>query len=90
MLMVKRSFQKFSTVSNYMKYFLSIIEIENKKCHVLYKKKTLNELVSNKLIMSLGGLNRLNSLWQIDHPKYTALEKYTINLCDIFQKHFKK
>ena len=73
-----------------MKYFLSIIEIEIKMCHIWYKKKNPIEIVSNKLIMSLGGLNGLNSLWQIDHPNYTALEKYTINLDDIFQKHFKE
>ena len=40
-----------------MKTFLSIIEIENKHCHICYNKNTPIELVSDKLIMSLDGLN---------------------------------
>ena len=32
--------RKLSTVSNFMKEFLSINEIENKKCHVCYNTKT--------------------------------------------------
>ena len=65
--------RKLSTVSNYMKAFLSIIEIENKKCHIYYKKKTPIKLGSDKLIMTLDGLNSPNSTRQIDHPNYTSL-----------------
>ena len=59
-----------STVSHYMKEFLSMMEIENKKCYVYYNTKTPNEVVSDKLIMSLDGLNSPNSPRQIDHPNY--------------------
>ena len=64
---------KLSTVSNYMKEFLSIIEIENKKCHIWYNKNTPIEIVSDKLVMSLDGLNSSNLLRQIDHPNYTSM-----------------
>ena len=36
---------ELSTVSNYIKYFLRIIEIENKKRHICYTMKTPIELV---------------------------------------------
>ena len=52
--------RNLSTVSNYMKEFLSLIEIENKKCHICYNTKTPIELVYDKLIISLDGLNSPN------------------------------
>ena len=65
--------RKLSTVSNFMKEFLSINEIDNKKCHICHNKKTPIELVYGKLIMSLDGLNSPNSPWQMYHPNYTSL-----------------
>ena len=53
--------RKLSTVSDFIKAFFSINEIEKKKCHVLHNTKTLIELVSDKLITSLDGLNSPNS-----------------------------
>ena len=46
---------KLSTMSNYMKYVLGIIEIENKKCYVCYNTKTPIELVSDNLLCLLMG-----------------------------------
>ena len=42
-------------------------------CHICYKRKTPIEIVSDKLIMYIDGLNSSNSPRQIDHPKYTTL-----------------
>ena len=66
---------KLSAVSNYMKEFLSIIEIENKKCHICYNTKTPIKLVSYKLIISLDGLNSPDSPRKFGHPNYTSLSK---------------
>ena len=55
-------------MSVYIKVFLSIIEIENSKCHIGSKWNTPIELVSDKLIMYLYGLHTPNSPRQIDHP----------------------
>ena len=41
-------------------YFLSIVEIENKKCGGWSKLKTPVELVTNKLIITLDGLHTSN------------------------------
>ena len=45
------------TVSVYIKYFSSKVEIDNEKCHRCSMWKTTNELVYDKLIMSLDGLH---------------------------------
>ena len=58
-------------------------------CHICYKRKTPIEIVSDKLIMYIDGLNSSNSPRQIDHPKYTTLATDTITLDDIFQNYFK-
>ena len=42
------------------------------------------------MIMSPYGLNISNSARQIDHPKYTTLEKDTIVLDDIFHNYSKE
>ena len=81
---------KVSTVSAYKKDFFSIIEIENKMCQICYKCKTLIELVPDKLIMSLDGLNSSNSPSKIDHPKYKTLATDTITIDGIFQNYFKE
>ena len=41
------------TVSTYIKEYLSIVEIENKKCQKCSRSKTPVEVVSDKLIMFL-------------------------------------
>ena len=60
---------KIFRMSYYMKEFLSIIKIEKEMCHIFRKWKTPNELVTDKLIMSLDGLNSSNPPRQIDNPK---------------------
>ena len=47
-------------VSTYIKEYLSIVEIENKKCQKCSKLKTPVEVVYNKLIMFLEGLPTSN------------------------------
>ena len=59
-------------------------------CQISYKRKTPILLVSDKLIVSLHGLNRYNSPSQIDHPKYTILEIDNVTLEDILQNYFKE
>ena len=68
-----------------MKEFLRIIEIENKKCHICYNTRTPIELVSDKLIMSLDGLNITNSPWQIYDPNYTSLSKKQLSWVTYFK-----
>ena len=48
------------------------------------------ELVYDKLVMFLDGLNSSNSPSKIYHPKYTKLATNTIILDDIFQNYFKE
>ena len=67
--------RKLSTVSNFIKYVFSINEIENKNGHICYNTKTPIELFSNKLTMSIYGLNILNSPRKMDHPNYTSFQK---------------
>ena len=69
---------------------MSIVEIENKKCQRCSKLKTPVELVTDKLIMSLDGLHTSNLPRQIDHPKCTILENYTVVLDVIFQNYFQE
>ena len=78
------------TVSAYIKELLSIVEIENKKCHRCYKLKTPVELFTEKLIMSLDGLHTSNSPRQIDHPRCTILANDTVVLDVIFQNYFQE
>ena len=52
--------RKLFIVSSYIKEFLSIVEIVNKKCHRCSKLNTPDELVADKLIMSLDGLHTSN------------------------------
>ena len=59
-------------------------------CCVCYKWKTPIELVYDKLIMSLDGLNRNNSPRKIDHLKYKTLETDTITPDYIFHNYFKE
>ena len=67
--------RKLCTVSSYIKEFLTIVEIENKKCHIYSKWKTPIESVSDILIMSLDGLHTSISRRQIYNPKNTILAK---------------
>ena len=76
--------RNLSTVSNYMKDFLGIIEVDNKKCHICYNTKNPIKLVYDKMIISLDVLHTTNLTRQIYNPKYTILEKYTIVLDVIF------
>ena len=82
--------RKLCTVSAYIKSFLSIIEIDNKICHICSIWNTPIELVSDKLIMSLNGLHTANSPRKFDRPKFTILTKDTIVLDVIFQNYFKE
>ena len=52
--------------------------------------KTPVELVTDKLIMSLDGLQTSNLPRQIDHPKCTILENDTVVLDVIFHNYFQK
>ena len=63
------------TVSEYIKEFLSIVEIVNKICQRCSKLKTPVELVSDKLIMSLERLPTSNSPRKNDHPKIYYIGK---------------
>ena len=75
-------------MSTYIKEFLNILEIENKKCQKCSKSKTPVEVVSDKLIMFLEELPTSNLSRQIDHPKYTSLKKGTFVLDQILQNYF--
>ena len=77
------------TVSTYVKEFLRIVEIENKKCQKCSKLKTPVEVVSDKLIKFLEGLPTSNSSRKIDHTKYTSLKKGTVVLDQMLQNYFK-
>ena len=67
---------------------MSIVEIENKKCHRCSKLKTPVEQATDKLIISLDGLHTSNLPRKIDHPKCTILENDTVVLDVIFQNYF--
>ena len=75
-------------MSTHIKKFLSIVEIENKKCQRCSKLKTPVELISDKLVMFLEGLPTSNSSRQIYHPKYTSLKKGTVVLDQMLQNYF--
>ena len=67
-----------------------INEILNKKCHICHNKNTPIELVYDKLIMSIYGLNSPYQPQKIDHPDYTNVSKKAIKLddiCQIFQEN---
>ena len=64
--------KRIGTVSKYIKEYLSIVEIENKKFQKFSKLKTPVEVVSDKLIMFLEGIPTSNEYRQIDHTKCTA------------------
>ena len=69
---------------------MSIVEIENKKSQWCSKLKTPVELVTDKLILSLGGLHTSNSPRKMDHPKCTILENDTVVLDVIFHNYFQE
>ena len=77
-----------STVSTYVKEYLSIVEIKNKKCQICYRLKTPVEIVSDKLIMFLEGLPTSNEYRKIEHTKYTSIRKVTVVLDQIIQNYF--
>ena len=81
--------KRICTVSTYIKEFLSIVEIENKKCQRLSKLNPPVEVISDKLIMFLEGLPTSDSSRQIDHPKCTTLTKGTVVLDVMIQNYFK-
>ena len=76
-------------MSDYTKYFLSIIEIEKNLSQVRKKEKTPIESVSDNLIMYIYGLNINNFPRKINHSKYTTLATGTIKLDEISQNYFK-
>ena len=78
------------TVSAYIKEFLRILEIENKKCYRCSKLKTPVELVSDKLIMFLDGLHTSNLTRKIDDPKCIILVNDTVVLDVVFHNYFQK
>ena len=80
--------RKLRKVSAYIKDFLGILKVENKKCHRCSKLKTPVELFTDKPILFLDGLQNSNSPWQIDHPKCTILVNDTVVLDLKFQKYF--
>ena len=80
--------KRICTVSTYIKEFLSIVEIENKKCQKFSKLKTPVELISDKLIMFLEGLSTSNLSIQIDNQKYTSLTRGTFFLDEMLQNYF--
>ena len=67
-------------MSTYIKEFLSILEIKNKKCHRCSKLKKTVELVTDTLIMSLDMLHASNFPRKMDNPKCTILENDTVVL----------
>ena len=69
---------------------MSIVQIENKKCHKCSNLKTPVKLVIGKLIMSLDGLHTFNYPRQIDHTKCTILANNTVVLDAIFQNYFQE
>ena len=77
------------TVSKYRKEFLSIVEIENKKCQRCSKLKPTVEVISYKLIMFLEGLPTSNYPRQIDNPRCDILTKDTVFKNAMLQKYFK-
>ena len=77
------------TVSTYIKEFLSIVEIDNKKCQRLSKLKPPVEVISDKLIIFLEGLPTFNSSRQIDNLRCTTLTKGTVVLDVMLQNYFK-
>ena len=77
-------------VSEYIKEFLSIVEIENKKCQRCSNIKPPAEVISDKLIMFLEGLPTSDSPRKIDHPKCTISENDTVVLDVIFQNYFQE
>ena len=78
------------TVSAYIEWLLSIVEIKNKCLQICSKQKTPIKLVYDKLIISIDGLKVSNLPRQIDHPKCTILAKDTIVLDFISQNCFKE
>ena len=81
--------KRICTVSTYIKEFLSIVEIENKKCQRCSNMNPPAEVISDKLIMFLERLPTSNSSRQIDNPKCTTLTKGTIVLDVMLQNYFK-
>ena len=80
--------KRISTVSTYTKEYLSIVEIENKKCQICSSLKTPVEVVYDKLIMFLEGIPNSNGYRTINHTKYTSIKKGTVVLDEIFQNYF--
>ena len=70
--------KRVCTVSTYIKEYLSIVEIENKKCQICCRLKTPYEALSDKLTMFLEGLLISNKSRHIDHKKYTSTKKGTL------------
>ena len=76
-------------MSTYIKEFLSIVEIKNKKYQICFKFKAPAGLISDKLIMILQGLPTSKLTRQIDHHKCTTLTKVTVVLDVMLQNYFK-
>ena len=80
--------KRICTVSTYIKEYLSIVEIENKKCQIYSSLKTPVEVDYDKLIMFLEGLPTSNKYSKMDHTKYTSIKKGTVVLDQISQNYF--
>ena len=76
-------------MSTYIKKYLCVVEIENKKCQRLSKFKPPAEVISDKMIIILEGLPTSNWTRQIDHPKFTTPTKGTVVLDVMLQNYFK-
>ena len=81
--------KRICAVSTYIEEFLSIVEIENKKCKRCSKLKTPVEVISDKLIMFLEELPNSDSPRQIYHSKCTTLTNDTVFLDVMLQNYFK-
>ena len=76
------------TVSTYIKEFLSIVEIENKKCQKYYNLNAPVELISDQLIIFLEGLPTSNLPKQTDHTKCATMIKGTVILDVMLHNYF--
>ena len=81
----------FSKIPDGITYLYKVSLQDYSRKIIVDTKKTLRShlLVTDKLIMYLDGLHNSNSPRQIDHPKCTILENYTVFYI-IFHNYFQE